>query len=77
MDPSFSLPEEKRQRNRWRFILQIVLSAASGGFLFGYDTAVINEAVGAIGEVCNISSCGLGREVNDVLVPGLQMSITF
>ena len=77
MDPSFSLPEEKRQRNRWRFILQIALSAASGGFLFGYDTAVINDAVGAIGEVFNISSCGLGREVNDVLVPGLQMSITF
>ena len=49
MDPSVSAPELKRQRRRLRFILQIAISAALGGFLFGYDTAVINGAVGAIG----------------------------
>ena len=68
MDPSFSLPEQKRQRKRWRFILQIALSAALGGFLFGYDTAVINGAVGAIGEVFNISSHDLGRAVAAALL---------
>ena len=51
LDPSVSAPELKRQRRRLRFILQIAISAALGGFLFGYDTAVINGAVGAIGEV--------------------------
>ena len=68
MDPSFSLPEQKRQRKRLRFILQIALSAALGGFLFGYDTAVINGAVGAIGEVFNISSDDLGRAVAAALL---------
>ena len=52
---SVSAPELKRQRRRLRFILQIAISAALGGFLFGYDTAVINGAVGAIGEVFQVS----------------------
>ncbi|AII44010.1 hypothetical protein KR100_11655 [Synechococcus sp. KORDI-100] len=68
MEPSFSLPEQKRQRKRWRFILQIALSAALGGFLFGYDTTVINGAVGAICEVFNISSDDLGRSVAAALL---------
>ena len=55
LDPSVSAPELKRKRRRLRFILQIAISAALGGFLFGYDTAVINGAAGAIGEVFQVS----------------------
>ena len=68
MDPSVSAPELKRQRRRLRFILQIAISAALGGFLFGYDTAVINGAVGAIGEVFQVSSGDLGRAVASALI---------
>ena len=68
MDPSNSAPELKRQQRRLRFILQIAISAALGGFLFGYDTAVINGAVGAIGEVFEVSSGDLGRAVAAALI---------
>ena len=66
MVPSVSAPEQKRQR--LRFILQIAISAALGGFLFGYDTAVINGAVGAIGEAFQVSSGDLGRAVASALI---------
>ena len=72
MAPSYPLPEQKRQRKRLRFILQIALSAALGGFLFGYDTAVINGAVGAIGEVFNISSDDLGRAGSQRILANLS-----
>ena len=68
LDPSISAPELKRQRRRLRFIVQIASSAALGGFLFGYDTAVINGAVGAIGEVFQVSSGDLGRAVAAALI---------
>ena len=68
MDPSVSAPELKRQRWRLRFILQIAISAALGGVLFGYYTAVIKGAVGAIGEVFQVSSGDLGRAVASALI---------
>ena len=68
MSDSFQSGELQRQRRRLRFILQIACSAALGGFLFGYDTAVINGAVSAIGEVFAISSQDLGRAVAAALI---------
>ena len=68
MSDSYPARELQRQRRRLRFILQIACSAALGGFLFGYDTAVINGAVSAIGEVFEISSQDLGRAVAAALI---------
>ena len=68
MSDSLPAGELQRQRRRLRFILQIACSAALGGFLFGYDTAVINGAVSAIGEVFKISSQDLGRAVAAALI---------
>ena len=65
MDPSFSLPEQKRQRKRWRFILQIALPAALGG------NASVQPNVQYV-----FNPMGQGK-VDDALVLGLQMSITF
>jgi MFS transporter, SP family, sugar:H+ symporter len=42
--------------------------AALGGFLFGYDTAVINGAVAAIDERFNASNAALGLTVSSALV---------
>ena len=55
LDSSNQLSDQRNKRRRLRFILQIAISAALGGFLFGYDTAVINGAVGAIGTAFIVS----------------------
>lgn len=44
---------------RVQFILRIAIAAALGGFLFGYDTAVINGAVSAIQSTFNASAVNL------------------
>ena len=63
---------------RVQFVLRIAIAAALGGFLFGYDTAVINGAVSAIQPnlqvVFNPSATG---SVPDALVLGMQMSLLF
>jgi len=61
---------------RTRFLLQIALSAALGGFLFGYDTAVINGAVGAIGEVFNASKEVLGFAIASALLGSAGGALT-
>ena len=68
LDPSNQLPDQRNKRRRLRFILQIAISAALGGFLFGYDTAVINGAVGAIGTAFTVSKETLGFAVASALL---------
>ena len=51
-----------------RRIVVISLVAALGGFLFGYDTAVINGAVTAIREQFDASSGALGFAVSSALL---------
>ena len=51
-----------------RFILQISCSAALGGFLFGYDTAVINGAVNTIQQVFHTTPWHLGLAVASALL---------
>ncbi|KZR67671.1 D-xylose-proton symporter [Prochlorococcus marinus str. MIT 1327] len=68
LDPSNQLSDQRNKRRRLRFILQIAISAALGGFLFGYDTAVINGAVGEIGTAFTVSKETLGFAVASALL---------
>jgi len=63
-------------RRRTSFLIQIAFSAALGGFLFGYDTAVINGAVSAIGEVFNASSGVLGFAIASALLGSAGGALT-
>ncbi|MFV0435583.1 MAG: sugar porter family MFS transporter [Leucobacter sp.] len=49
-------------------VIMIASAAAMGGFLFGFDTAVINGAVGAVGEWSGVSKILLGFSVAFALV---------
>lgn len=48
--------------------IKVAAVAALGGFLFGYDSAVINGAVSAIGTVFNVESGALGFAVASALL---------
>jgi SP family sugar:H+ symporter-like MFS transporter len=48
--------------------IKVATVAALGGFLFGYDSAVINGAVSAIGQVFNVESTTLGFAVASALL---------
>ncbi len=48
--------------------IKVAVVAAIGGFLFGYDSAVINGAVSAIGQVFDVSSATLGFAVASALL---------
>jgi SP family sugar:H+ symporter-like MFS transporter len=49
-------------------VIRLSLTAALGGFLFGYDSAVINGAVKAIGDRFSTSSAVLGFTVSSALL---------
>jgi SP family sugar:H+ symporter-like MFS transporter len=49
-------------------VIRLSLTAALGGFLFGYDSAVINGAVDAIGKEFSASSAVLGFTVSSALL---------
>jgi MFS transporter, SP family, sugar:H+ symporter len=49
-------------------VLRLAISAALGGFLFGYDSAVINGAVTAIGHHYDVGASGLGFTVSSALL---------
>ena len=49
-------------------VIRLSLTAALGGFLFGYDSAVINGAVDAIGTRFSASSAVLGFTVSSALL---------
>ncbi|MGZ8996089.1 MAG: sugar porter family MFS transporter [Rhodospirillales bacterium] len=50
------------------YVILIAAAAAMGGFLFGFDTAVINGAVLALKEEFNASSLGIGLAVSLALL---------
>ena len=49
-------------------VTRFAFTAALGGFLFGYDSAVINGAVTAIGDQYRVSASGLGFTVSSALL---------
>lgn len=50
------------------YVLMLAVVAAIGGFLFGFDTAVINGAVGALGRAYQASSVLVGLAVSSALL---------
>jgi SP family sugar:H+ symporter-like MFS transporter len=50
------------------YVILIAGAAALGGFLFGFDTAVINGAVTALQRTFNISSAMTGFAVSSALL---------
>lgn len=50
------------------YVIRIVAAAALGGFLFGFDTAIINGAVLALKSEFDASSIGIGFSVSLALV---------
>lgn len=50
------------------YVLMLAVVAALGGFLFGFDTAVINGAVGALGAAYRASSLEIGLAVSSALL---------
>ena len=50
------------------YVLMLALVAAIGGFLFGFDTAVINGAVGSLGRAFQANSVEVGLAVSSALL---------
>jgi MFS transporter, SP family, sugar:H+ symporter len=57
-----------RRKSSTFYVILIAGAAALGGFLFGFDTAVINGAVGAITKAFNASSFEIGLAVSLALL---------
>src|SRR5580658_4142369 len=55
-------------RSRMRTVILVSFVAALGGFLFGYDSAVINGAVGAIAAHFSAGPAALGLTVASALL---------
>ena len=51
-----------------RYVVMLAATAALGGFLFGYDSGVINGAVDALHEAFHTSAAGTGFAVASVLL---------
>ena len=54
--------------NKNKYILFITLSAALGGLLFGYDTAVISGAIGNLTTYFNLTPVETGWAISSALV---------
>jgi hypothetical protein len=67
MNESVSAPENLQGRAGLRVIL-IAAAAALGGFLFGFDTAVINGAVDSLRAAFGLSAALTGFAVSNALL---------
>jgi SP family sugar:H+ symporter-like MFS transporter len=62
------MEHSRETRAEFEIVLLVSSSAALGGFLFGYDSAVINGAVGAIGANFHADPAALGLSVASALL---------
>ncbi|BAZ40167.1 sugar transporter [Calothrix sp. NIES-4101] len=63
----FKSPIATKEQNS-TYVILIAVAAALGGFLFGFDTAVINGAVAALSKTFNIDSLMTGFAVSSALL---------
>jgi MFS transporter, SP family, sugar:H+ symporter len=69
LEPDVEIDEEVFEPGESRVtVIRLSLTAALGGFLFGYDSAVINGAVTAIQEQFSASAAALGFAVASALL---------
>jgi SP family sugar:H+ symporter-like MFS transporter len=67
MNQPSATQRDAETRNRF-YILAISMVAALGGFLFGFDSGVINGTVGALNQAFHTSSLGSGFNVASILL---------
>jgi SP family sugar:H+ symporter-like MFS transporter len=67
-DPVATVAGDEQARSTSATVTLVAAVAAMGGFLFGYDTAVINGAVSAIQRQYSASAAELGLTVSSALV---------
>jgi SP family sugar:H+ symporter-like MFS transporter len=69
LEPDVEIDEEVFEPGESRVtVIRLSLTAALGGFLFGYDSAVINGAVTAIQEKFSATAAALGFTVSSALL---------
>ena len=59
--------------NNKKYITFIAFSAALGGLLFGYDTAVISGAIGNLTEYFHLTPIETGWAISSALVPSSML----
>src|SRR5689334_25364831 len=62
------LPEDENESHTGKGVVRIAAVAALGGFLFGYDSAVINGAVSAVAKTFDADAASLGFAVASALL---------
>nr|WP_277987370.1 sugar porter family MFS transporter [Halomonas litopenaei] len=67
-DPSTTTPDQLAELKRQRYILAICSVAAIGGFLFGFDSGVINGTVDGLQSAFGSDSVGTGFNVASMLL---------
>jgi SP family sugar:H+ symporter-like MFS transporter len=60
--------EAKSHRTNIAYVLFLSISAALGGFLFGFDSGVINGTIGALQKAFNASDFGTGLSVASMIL---------
>src|SRR5437867_10269508 len=67
MDKTSTAPQDNASRNHF-YVLDISAVAALGGFLFGFDSGVINGTVDALNRAFHSSNLGSGFNVASILL---------
>jgi hypothetical protein len=61
-------------RRKSAYVIALCCVAAIGGFLFGFDSGVINGTVDALAKAFRTDAAGTGFAVASVLLPAAQLA---